>query len=298
MKQTVLFLALLTLFGSSGSSGAHAESETCNRTSTQIGTCPGANASVGDGGVDVSAGWEQGTAGRDGAGDAGGGATGGADGAGGSDDGVPDGAPLIPGAVAVDMQDASPPGSGLAPRRQAVVTPADPACQPQTPCDPDLVVRVRDLVSIPAEPPSQGMEPDGWLVVGIPTNFFASASSHTHSGTLLGAPADVRFTPVGFTWDYGDGTTGTTASGGASWAALSLAEFSETATSHIFDGTGTVTIGLVVSYAAEYRFAGAEWRAVQGLVEAQAVPMTAIANRAGTVLVAESCSARRRGPGC
>lgn len=256
------------------------------------GTCPGSKAVARGDGVDIVGDLVEVSPGGSGGG------TGGSGDGGDWDDDVPDGAAVIPGAVAVDMQDASPPGSGLAPRRQPVVDPAAPACEPQTPCDPDLVVRVSDLVSIPAEPPSQGMEPNGWLVVGIPTNFFASASSHTQSGPLLGAPADVRFTPVGFTWDYGDGSSGTTASGGASWAALRLAEFSETATSHIFDRTGTVTIGLVVSYAAEYRFAGAEWRAVQGVVEVQGAPMTAIADRAGTVLVAESCAARRSGPGC
>jgi hypothetical protein len=176
--------------------------------------------------------------------------------------------------------------------------PAVPACQPQTPCDPDLVVRVSDLVSIPADAPTQGMEPNGWIVVGVPTNFFATASAHARSGPLLGAAAEVRFTPVGFRWDYGDGTSRTSASGGASWAALNLPEFSETSTSHVFEQPGTVSIGLVASYAAEYRFAGGEWRAVQGLVLVPTTPIIAIADRADTVLVAESCSINPSGPGC
>ncbi|WP_134454944.1 hypothetical protein [Cryobacterium adonitolivorans] len=180
----------------------------------------------------------------------------------------------------------------------APADPAVPVCQPQTPCDPDLVVRVSDLVSIRADAPTQGMEPDGWLVVGIPTNFFATASAHVRSGPLLGDSAEVRFTPVGFRWDYGDGTSRTSVSGGASWAALNLPEFSETATSHVFEQTGTLSIGLVVSYLAEYRFAGAEWRDVQGLVLVPTSPITAIADRAGTVLVAESCSGNPGGPGC
>ena len=90
----------------------------------------------------------------------------------------------------------------------------------------------------------------------------------------------------------------TSASGGASWAALNLPEFSETETSHVFESTGTLSIGLVVSYAAEYRFSGAEWRDVQGLVLVPTSPITAIADRAGTVLVAESCSGNPSGPGC
>jgi hypothetical protein len=169
---------------------------------------------------------------------------------------------------------------------------------PQTPCDPALIVRVRDLVSISADPPVQGMEPDGWLVVGVPTNFFASASAHQSAGPLLGSPAEVRFTPVSFTWDYGDGTSGTTASGGSTWAALGLPEFSETSTSHVYENPGTISVGLSVSYAAEYRFDGGEWREVDGLLSVPSAPMTAIAERAGTVLVAEGCSANPEGPGC
>ena len=153
-------------------------------------------------------------------------------------------------------------------------------------------------MSIDADKPVQGMEPNGWLVEGIPTNFFASASAHLSSGSLLGSPADVRFTPVGYSWDYGDGTSATSTSGGSSWAAQGLPEFSETATSHVYKSTGTLSIGLSVSYAAEYRFAGGDWRSVVGLLAVPASPMTAIADRAGTVLVAEACSANRNGPGC
>ncbi|WEO78421.1 hypothetical protein BJQ94_05130 [Cryobacterium sp. SO2] len=196
----------------------------------------------------------------------------------------------------MDMGDAAAPATG--PRRQDQVDPAEPACVPQTPCDPALVVRVSDLVSIEADAPTQGMEPDGWLVVGIPTNFFATASVHLRSGPLLGAPAEVRFTPAGFTWDYGDGASGTSSDGGSSWADQGLLEFSETSTTHVYEKTGTITIGLTVSYSAEYRFAGGEWRAVEGLLAVPASPITAIADRAGTVLVAEACSANPDGPGC
>jgi hypothetical protein len=282
----------------------------CSIDAIREGTCPQVDASVGDGGVDVSAGWEEVSPGSGGGGGAGpgsgadGGSDGTGEGGGSSEDILPKGVSRIPGAVGLDRGDASP-GPGLGPRRSPAPVappepgdPAVPACEPQTPCDPALVVRVRDLVSIQAAPPTQGMEPNGWLVVGIPTNFYASASTHTSSGSLLGAPADVRFTPVAFTWKYGDGTSGTFATGGASWAALGLTEFSETSTSHVYKNTGTVSIDLSVSYAAEYRFAGGEWRAVEGLLTVPGNAMTAIADRAGTVLVAEGCGAAGGGPGC
>lgn len=299
MKNLVLTLAATILLLLAVPAAATAEIADCNRLAIQTGSCAGA--AVGNGGVDLSADREVNSPGRQGSGSGNGGGGGsGGDSGGGEWDGLPDGVSVIPGAVALDRGDASS-RPGVPPRRAPAVVPADPAvpaCEPQTPCDPDLIVRVSDLVSIPAEAPTQGMEPNGWLVVGVPANFFATATAHQRSGALLGASAEVRFTPVGFRWDYGDGTTRTSVSGGASWAALNLPEFSETATSHVFESPGTLSIGLVVSYAAEYRFSGAEWRDVQGLVLVPTSPITAIADRAGTVLVAKSCVGNPDGPGC
>ena len=277
----------VAVFASGGSCGAWGGAS---------GDCalPQTGASVGNGGVDVRAGRDEVTLGRQGSG-SGSGSGGERGGSGGS--GLPNGVKFVSGGVAVDQGDAAT-APLVPPRRGSVTAPAVPACQPQTPCDPDLIVRVSDLVSIPAEHPTQGMEPDGWLVVGVPTNFFATASSHVHAGPLLGAPAEVRFTPVEFRWDYGDGTSRTSATGGGSWASLGLVEFSETPTSHIFDKTGTLSIGLTVSYAAEFRFAGGDWRPVLGLVAVPTGPISAIADRAGTVLVADNCSANPEGPGC
>jgi len=271
-------------------------SASCALTESRTGSCEAASAR--NGGVDLSAEREDYTPSRQGHsyGDTNGGGYSGE----GEWDGLPDGVSFVPGGVPVDRGDASA-GPGGLPRRLPNAVPADPAvpvCQPQTPCDPDLIVRVSDLVSIPAAAPTQGMEPNGWIVVGVPINFFATASAHARSGPLLGAAAEVRFTPVGFRWDYGDGASRASETGGASWAALNLPEFSETSTSHVYAQPGTVSIGLVVSYAAEYRFAGGDWRAVQGLVLVPTTPITAVADRADTVLVAESCSSNPGGPGC
>lgn len=280
------------------SANALIDAQVCGAWSGANGDCAISGVSVGKSGVDLSAEREDFTPSRQGY--SYGGSNGGGDWGEGDWDGLPDGVSFVPGGVPVDRGDASA-GPGGLPRRLPNAVPADPAvpaCQPQTPCDPDLIVRVSDLVSIPAAAPTQGMEPNGWIVVGVPINFFATASAHARSGPLLGAAAEVRFTPVGFRWDYGDGTSRTSATGGGSWAALNLPEFSETSTSHVFEQPGTLSIGLVVSYAAEYRFAGGEWRAVQGLVLVPTTPITAIADRADTVLVAESCSINAGGPGC
>ena len=279
----------------------------CSIEMTLAGACPPiqASAGIGNGGVDVNAGWESESPGGGGAGSYGGGGDGGGDGysgGGGGGTGLPDGVSFIPGVNPYDGEDAAS-GPGLPPRRGPVVVPPAPGepvpvCQPQTPCDPALVVRVTDLVSIDAQVSSQRMEPDGWVVVGLPANFMATAVEHTRSGMLLGFPADVRFTPAGFHWDYGDGTSVTTETGGASWAELGLPEFSETPTSHVFTEVGNPTITLDVLYTAEYRFAGSDWREVEGVLAVPGAPITAHASLAGTVLVAEGCSSNPGGPGC
>jgi hypothetical protein len=160
------------------------------------------------------------------------------------------------------------------------------------------VVRISDLVNFTPAAPTRGMEPAGWMVVGLPTNFFAAASVHTRSGSLLGFPADVRFTPAGYHWNYGDGSSAATATAGARWAALGLPEFSDTATSHVYRARGTVTIQPAVEYSAEYRFAGQSWRAISGTIAVSANPLIAVAGDAKTVLVERDCLRDPRGPGC
>ena len=145
---------------------------------------------------------------------------------------------------------------------------------------------------------AQGMEPRGFMVVGLPTNFYADATSSTVTTILLGTPAKVRFTPVSFTWDHGDGSSMTSGTGGATWSALGLAEFSETATSHVFVRAGDYTISLTIRYSAEYRIGGGAWQALAGTVPSTSPPLTASAKAAKTVLVADNCGQRRVSPGC
>jgi PKD repeat protein len=160
------------------------------------------------------------------------------------------------------------------------------------------VVTAGEIAHLVPETGGQGMEPKGWMVVGLPTNFFADTSSSIVSTTLLGRPADVRFTPATFTWNYGDGSTTTSTTGGATWSALGLAEFSETTTSHVYDQPGEYTISLTVFYSAEYRIDGGEWRPLAGTVPSTSPPMVGSAKAAKTVLVADDCVRRRPSPGC
>jgi hypothetical protein len=159
-------------------------------------------------------------------------------------------------------------------------------------------VTLRDIARFRPAPAVTGMEPNGWAVVGLHVNFFAAAATETQDGSLLGRPAQVRFTPASYTWDYGDGATRAVSDGGARWRQLSLPDFSPTATSHVYAVSGDFAVRLTVAYTAEYRFAGAPWRAIPGRLDVPIDPLTVAARSAKTVLVDEDCIANPRGPGC
>lgn len=163
-----------------------------------------------------------------------------------------------------------------------------------------MPVTLADLARFRPNPGVDLMEPDGWMIVGLSTNFYAHASRHIKEGTLLGGPASVRFTPAQYSWDYGDGATRTTSTPGDTWAALGIAEFDATQTSHIYHAPGYYVIELTIGYAPEYRLGASEtWIPVRGLVWGPANPLEAVAARsAKTVLVEEECNANPGGPGC
>lgn len=159
-------------------------------------------------------------------------------------------------------------------------------------------VTLSDIARFRPQPPTQRMQPDGWMIVGLDTNFYAPVERHIVSGTLLGAPAEVRFTPVAYRWRYGDSTSARLTSKGATWQALGVREFDPTPTSHIYRASGTYVIDLDVEYTAEYRFAGGTWTRLSGIIVLPANQLIATAGDAVTVLVDRDCAQPPAGPGC
>lgn len=180
--------------------------------------------------------------------------------------------------------------------------PAAPSAPGATASTPDTPgVTIRDVATFRPELAALSSEPDGWAVRGLAANFLAAGGSSTRSGTLLGAAAEVRFTPVAWRFDYGDESAPrTTATPGATWQALGLDEFDETATSHVYETSGSFTVSLLVDYAAEYRVGGSgPFVPIPGTL---AIPSPSIqmvvADSATTALVGRDCVENPRGPGC
>lgn len=161
-------------------------------------------------------------------------------------------------------------------------------------------VTLSDLARFRPDPGTDHMQPDGWMIVGLSTNFYARATQQVKTGILLGEPASVRFTPVRYSWAYGDGSTRTSSTPGNTWRALSIHEFDATQTSHIYRDAGRYVIDLTIGYVPEYRYAtGTEWIPVAGLVWVPANRLVAVAAAgAKTVLVEDECTVNPFGPGC
>ena len=158
-------------------------------------------------------------------------------------------------------------------------------------------VTIDDLAAFRPAPPVVQNEPAGFAVVGLPANLVARAAPQTMQGTLLGWEVSVRFTPTGFVLDHGDGTTSRTTTGGASWVALGLPQFSPTATSHVYRDRGEVTARTTVHYSAAVDF-GTGWRPVDGYVTATSDGHGIRVVEAATALVDATCAERPRSPGC
>lgn len=201
-------------------------------------------------------------------------------------------------------------GAGAAPE-QAAVAPTLDVCSPTNPTDctftgaepepppaGEPAVTLRDIALFRPAAPSNGMEPDGWGVVGLPTNFVAEASVQTLSGTLLGRSADVRFHPVAYRWTHSDGAVVQSSVPGSTWEELAQAEFTATETSHIYATSGEHMAELAVVYVAEYRFDGSAWRWIDGTLTVAGEPRTVLVGEFDTVLVTGDCTVAPDGPGC
>jgi hypothetical protein len=160
------------------------------------------------------------------------------------------------------------------------------------------VVTLADIARFRPAPGIQRMEPDGWVVVGLPANIYSIVDTQIVAGELLGQSADVRFTPVAWQWNYGDGTAASLPTRGGTWAALGLREFDATPTSHIYQRAGSYTIRLSIVYRAEYRIAQGPFTPIAGTITLPANELHITASGAKTVLVDRDCTVAPRGPGC
>ncbi len=179
-----------------------------------------------------------------------------------------------------------------------------PAKGPSKPADPVPVVAavpavsLADVAQFVPRDASIRSQPNGWAIVGAPVNLFTDATPQVVDGVLLGRPAQVRFVPVSFAWDHGDGTSTTVVGPGASWRELGQQDFTATDTSHVYPSVGDRQVSLTIAYSPSYRFDGGGWQQIPGTLPVQVGPLTIRVLQGSTVLVGGACGERDAGPGC
>jgi hypothetical protein len=157
---------------------------------------------------------------------------------------------------------------------------------------------IADLASFVPQSPGLASEPAGWGIVGLPVNFIALEPTHDVAGSLLGQRATVRFTPVSYSWSYGDSQARAGSAPGATWLALKLPTFSATPTSHTYSKAGVYTVTVSVHLSATYRIASGSWQSISGSLTRTASISVRLSAGAIPVLVADGCLAHPEGIGC
>jgi hypothetical protein len=158
--------------------------------------------------------------------------------------------------------------------------------------------RAEDLVAFTPARPALIVEPDGVGIVGAPTNVVGAVGTQTLSGVLFGSPVRVRFTPSSYVFDYGDGSSVTTRTGGAPWRSLAQAQLTGTPTSHVYRERGTFQVSVRVAYDAAVDWGNGSWVPVIGQVRTPPATSTIRVYEARTALVAHTCAEAPTAPGC
>ncbi|KJL31088.1 hypothetical protein RS83_00539 [Microbacterium oxydans] len=187
--------------------------------------------------------------------------------------------------------------AGSGPRGCLLTRPSEPDADPVAETPPSPVITITDLAGFaPASARPVG-EPSNLGVVGLPTNFVAPASVHVREGTLFGLPLRARFTPAGFDFDFGDGSSLSSTSAGTTWEQLGQAQFTPTATSHVYRERGIFEARVSVRYTAEID-PGSGWIPLEGQLSVAGPAQQIRIVESHTALVESSCTERPRAPGC
>lgn len=159
-------------------------------------------------------------------------------------------------------------------------------------------ITLEDIAHFTPVNPVARMEPNGWAVAKLHTNFFSSSRIHDRAGTLFGLPTTVRFIPIEYHWTYGEGGRANLRVPGNTWASLGLNEFAETPTSYRYQQLGNYTITHQVVFRAEYRFNGGGWTRIDGVIVLPANNLYISVGNAETLLFHNDCTENPAALGC
>ncbi|MFK4791821.1 hypothetical protein [Microbacterium sp. ZW T5_56] len=202
-----------------------------------------------------------------------------------SDPGVSDGGETSPDPVP------APPGPGdlcwdnLNPLACTTPTIPEPEPTPEQPAYPDTIYNT-DLIHFAPHNPTATAPNEAMALTNTPLPITLTATTHTLTGTLLGHPVTVTFTPTGFTLDHGDNTTPTHATDNPATIA------------HTYTSRGTYPTTISTTYTATVTFPDNIPRPVQGTITITTPgPITRIL-AAHTAPVRTTCTTTPTAPAC
>lgn len=163
----------------------------------------------------------------------------------------------------------------------------------------DIAARIlTDFRQLPVDAGTVGVQPSPHTLLGVPTNFFASAGEQTFDVTILGQQVHLIATPANYTYNYGDGTTlgPTELTGGPIPEARWLSE--DTRTSHIYTETGNYAASVTSSFSGTYAVNGGPELPINGTLDLTTPATTVRVWKSQANLVADSCPANPASWGC
>lgn len=157
-------------------------------------------------------------------------------------------------------------------------------------------VTIDEIRSLLVDAPEIKHNEDGLSLRNAHINFYTDAETVTIDHEIDGVDLTIRAEPQSYTWDYGDGSAPRT----TTMPGEQATEFDvETATSHVYEQTGTYDVQLTTTYAGSYSLDGGRtWTSVPGDIDLESDPVEADIWRVETRNVSDDCATNPRSWGC
>ncbi|WP_189349558.1 hypothetical protein [Zhihengliuella salsuginis] len=138
----------------------------------------------------------------------------------------------------------------------------------------------------------------GIALIGHHVNLWADSEEFETTTSILGAPVDVKATPIEYRWTYDDGQYRTTPHAGEPRPdGVDPYEY-KTHTSIVYEEAGNYDVALETVYAGYFRTGGSGWIPIPGVAVVASDPKVNSIWKTETRLVSEDCTENPDGWAC
>ena len=139
---------------------------------------------------------------------------------------------------------------------------AEPAVESEAPAEPRVItITTREAATLIAQGSGITRQPPGpQVVISKAFIVYTNPAVRHQTTTILNTPVEVEFTPISYTWSWGDGTITTTTDPGAPYP-------NQTVTHHYQHTATNVTTTLTTTWTTRYRPQGEnQWHTIDGTI--------------------------------